>query len=56
MCDGKASGSDANSKGGYRRVDHVIGIAADILLDGKVIKTVASSPFVMKKHKEGSIK
>lgn len=54
MCDGEASGS--NSKEGYRRVDHVIGIVAEILLKGKVIKTVASSSVMLKKHKEGSIK
>lgn len=41
---------------GYRRIDHVIGIAAEIVLNGEVVKTVASSPFVMKKHKEGDIK
>ncbi len=40
---------------GYRRIDHVIGIAAEIVLNGKVIKTVASSPFVLKKHKAGFV-
>lgn len=54
MCDG--DDLPAGVEPGYRRIDHVIGIAADIMLNGKVIKTVASSPFVMKKHKEGSIK
>ncbi|MCP5536289.1 MAG: hypothetical protein H7A51_08665 [Akkermansiaceae bacterium] len=54
MCDGESLPPGVEP--GYRRIDHIIGIVADVVLDGKVIKTVASSPLVLKKHKEGLIK
>ena len=38
---------------GYRRIDHVIGIVAEVCVHGKVVKTVADAPFMLKKHKEG---
>lgn len=40
---------------GARRVDHVIGIAVDVLLDGKVVFTVANTPKVLKIHKDKKI-
>ncbi|NWK54289.1 hypothetical protein HW115_01605 [Verrucomicrobiaceae bacterium N1E253] len=42
------------SEGG-RRIDHVIGIAVEVVLDDKVIKTVANTPSVLKIHKEKKI-
>ena len=38
---------------GSRRIDHVIGIVAEVCIHGKVVKTVADAPFMLKKHKEG---
>lgn len=55
MCDGE-SDLPSGVEPGYRRIDHVIGIVADIVLGDKVIKTVANSPFMLKKHKEGFVK
>ncbi|MGB0992048.1 MAG: hypothetical protein ACPG32_06220 [Akkermansiaceae bacterium] len=41
---------------GYRRIDHVIGIAVDVVLDGKIIKSVANSDKILAKHKEKFVK
>ncbi|BDS05161.1 hypothetical protein NT6N_02010 [Oceaniferula spumae] len=54
MCDGESTPPGVSP--GYRRIDHVIGIVAELEINGEVVKTVASSPFVLEKHKEGSIK
>ena len=40
---------------GARRIDHVIGIAVDVVMDGKVVKTAANSPSVLKIHQEKKI-
>jgi|GEM_PF-5485255 len=40
---------------GARRIDHVIGIAIEVIMDGKVIKTVANSPSVLKIHRDKKI-
>jgi len=40
---------------GARRVDHVIGIVVDVVLDGKVLITVANTPEVLKTHKDKKI-
>lgn len=40
---------------GARRIDHVIGIAVDVVMDGKIVKSVANRPSVMKIHEEKRI-
>lgn len=40
---------------GARRVDHVIGIAVEVVLNGKVVKTVANTPEVLRIHKDKKI-
>ena len=37
---------------GARRIDHVIGIAVEVVLNGEIIKTVANTPAILKIHKE----
>jgi len=40
---------------GARRVDHVIGVVVDIMVDGKIVKTVSNSPKVLQQHEEKKI-
>jgi len=40
---------------GARRVDHVIGVVVDIMVEGKVVKTVSNSPKVLQQHEEKKI-
>lgn len=54
MCDGK--GLPPGVSPGYRRIDHVIGIVAELYLGDKLLKTEASSPAVLKKHRQGTVK
>lgn len=49
LCDGPLP---AGVSPGARRIDHVIGIAVEVVLDDKVIKTVANAPWVLKIHNE----
>lgn len=45
----------AGVKPGARRIDHVIGIAVDVVLDGKIVKTVANSPKILTIHQQKKI-
>lgn len=40
---------------GARRIDHVIGIVVDIMVDDKVVKTVSNSPKLLQLHEEKKI-
>jgi hypothetical protein len=40
---------------GASRNDHVIGLVVDILLDGKVVKTVSDYPKLLKQHQEKKV-
>ena len=52
LCDGPLP---AGISPGARRIDHVIGIAVEVVLGDKVIKTVANAPWVLKVHHEKRI-
>ena len=40
---------------GARRIDHVIGLVVEILLEGEVVKTVSDYPKLLQQHREKKV-